>query len=442
MTKLKSNWKEVAALISSCGLLLSLARCGSSPAQVISLTANMNSATKVGRAQSASGTNSSIPNNDFVSIGSSGEVATVFNAPFPIYGIQTTSNYVIISGAFVSQAVIDQNGNPLNCYLYAVSKTAQNLPTDVVCLSSHRVGDYDPSLAANNTHYEHLGFAVRNDRVYFTDGANGILYSWKEGDVTPTQLYSQAIQSGCPGFDDVFLDSGSNNICVLQSAQASCTSGFIYCGTDSSMSAEVTGTPSVPVLAETRQLGAYVVTTTQKVSLSTLATTSRTSNGSNGGLPSGASNVTSDTTGGEIYIAYAGSLAHIDSSGNTCLFATTNGLINTGCSITAQTVPAFYQSLLGLGNYAWTYGTSDLNDPTTGTYLSRINLITNVLDSTNYISNAGMTSISGIFLTADGRIQVTGKNSSGTIVISFIDSSGSISTQGVSVTTMDIIKTL
>ena len=319
----------------------------------------MGSGTQVGRARvlstSGAATSGSIADQDLVSIDSSGNVSRVFNASLPVYGIKLTTNYIIVSGAFTSSSVVTQNGSPINCYLYAISKKASGSATDLICLSTVPVGDFSPTQAASNAHYAHLGFATRGTTVYFTDYADGILYSWTEGATAPTKLFSQTIQANCPGFDDVFLDPSGTNICVLQSALALCTNGVLYCGTSSGLSATVTGSSGSPVLAETREVGTIAVATDQQlVTLSTLAVTARTSNGSNGGLPAGYSNIASDTGGGLVYIGYAGALSYMSSSGTTCDLATTNGLTNTGCGMSDQTISAYYQSLFPLGNFAWT----------------------------------------------------------------------------------------
>ena len=436
--------------ISLCGLFLVLSGCGGSGGSggTTTFSANMNSASQVGRARVLSSSNAAssstgISDQDLVSINSSGTVAKVFNSSFPIYGIKLTTNYIIASGAFVSSTVVDQNGKALDCYLYAISKTAQGKASDLICLSTVQVGDYDPSLAATNPHYAHLGFATRGNEVYFTDYANGILYSWTEGATAPTKIFSQTIQSNCPGFDDVFLDPSGSNICVLQSALASCTDGFLYCGTDSGLSTTVTGTGSNSVLAETREVGTTSVATDQQlVTLSSLVVTSRTANGSNGGLPEGYSNIASDTTGGLVYIGYAKSLGYMSSTGTTCEIATLNGITNSGCSITDQTINAYFQALFPLGNYAWTYGSSNENDPTTGIQLNRINLTTDALDSTNYMSTAGMSAITGLYLLPNGQLVVIGTNSSGAVVSATIDSSGNITQAASAGQTLDILLSL
>ena len=72
-------------------------------------------------------------------------------------------------------------------------------------------------------------------------------------------------------------------------------------------------------------------------------------------------------------------------------------------------------------------GSSSETNPTTGTQLSRINLTTDVLDSTNYMSTAGMTAITGLYLLPNGQLAVVGTNSSQAVVSATIDSSGNIS---------------
>jgi hypothetical protein len=393
-------------------------------------------------ASSAGTTGGAIADQDLVSIDALGHVARVFNFPFPIYGMKTTPNYVIISGRFESTKdahgtydVVDSDGRPIRCYLYAVSKKATGLPTDFSCLSTVQVGDYwDPTKAW----YSHLGFATRGNKVYFTDYFGGNLYSWTEGTASPVLLYSQAIQPGCPGFDDVFLDPDSDNICVLQTAFSSCPAGYIYCGTDNGLGVTLEGSAgSQWVLAETTQLGKWIVSTSSKIDITSFAVTTRTANGSNGGLPAGASNIAPDANGGYVHIGYAWSLATMDSSGNTCLLSTTNGLSNSGCSITSQTISAYFQSLLGLGPFAWTYGTSDPNDPATGIQLRRIDLTSDAIDPANYLDSTGMASISGLAFAPSGSIQITGKDVSGATVYAFIDPSGSMTTSASGVTALD-----
>lgn len=378
-----------------------------------------------------------IATGDFVSIDQAGNVARIFNYSFPIYAIKQTTNYLVVSGNFSTPfdakgdpLIVDSSGKPLSCSLYAIKKNASGNSGDITCLSINRVGDYDPTLAATNAHYEHLGFATRGSSVYFTDFASGTLYKWSEGDANSTIIFQNAPPATGVGMDGVFLDPNSSNICVLYSAISTGTNylynGNVYCGNDSGLTNTITGTRTQPVLAESRRLGDFLLTGAEKIDLATLTVSASLSNGSNYGLPSGAGNVYTTASGATIQRAYAWSLSTTDASGNTCLLATFNGLTNTGCSITSQTIDSFFQTVLGLGNYTWTYGTSNPNDPTTGNYLAKINNSTITLDPANYLSATGLSSISDMSYASDGRIVITGKNSSGATAYAYIDSAGTI----------------
>ena len=437
--------RSIIATACISGVVLTGAGCGSSSTGN-ALTATMGAAVKVGRARVRSATtttatsNYGIADHDLVSINLIGNVNKVFNFSFPVYGIATTTHYVIVSGSFVSSTIIDQtSGDPLNCTLYAISKTANALPSDTICLSQVQVGDYNPTFAATDNQYSHVGFATQGNTVYFTDFLGGNFYSWTEGQSVPKIIFSRTIQSGCPGFDDVFVDPNSNNICLLQTAQGTCPSGFIYCGTVGNFAATVIGSPGTPVLAETRRLGSLVVSTTQQIDLATLAVSSRTANGTNGGLPATGQNIAADSLGGQVYVGSGYSLAYLTGAGATCLIANNTGLTNTGCVTASQNISANFQALYGLGTSAWTYGTSNASDPTTGTQLRRIDLTSDTLDSTNYMSAAGMTSINALGYTPSGLIQVTGLNAAGSVVKAYIDSTATISTSGVAPATLDLL---
>ena len=385
----------------------------------------------------ASGT-ASIADKDLVAISSAGTLTRIFNSSFAIYDIKATTNYLIVAGQFVSRIapdgkpeIIDSDGNALICYLLAVKKTARGKPDDVICLSKVQVGSYSLSLAPTNSHYSHLGFAVRGDDAYFTDWANGKLYKWNDISLAITHIFTLAPPVSGVGLDDVFVDPNGGNICVLMSA-LSTPFGIYYgdlsCGTDAGLVSTITGGPNQTpqyVLAETRLLGHYVVTTDKKIDLTTLVVSDRIANGSNGGLPAGEANIAT-AANGAVFIGYAWSLSSIDANGNTCVLATTNGIQNTGCAIVGQMINAYFQSLYKIGNSAWTYGTSAPYDLATGVLLQRIDLTNFALDPVNYMNAAGMVSIVSLSMSPDGRLLVKGKDQNGRYVSAFIDSSGTI----------------
>jgi hypothetical protein len=78
--------------------------------------------------------------------------------------------------------------------------------------------------------------------------------------------------------------------------------------------------------------------------------------------------------------------------------------------------------MIGLGNYAWTYGSSNPNNSSTGNYLARFDLTTLSLDTTNYMSLLGMASIIGMATDGlSGNLIVTGLNSAGALTTATID---------------------
>ena len=388
----------------------------------------------------------SIAVGDFVSIDGNGNVARIFNYSFPIYSIKTTTNYLIVSGSFISPLdtlsgvplIVDKSGNALKCYLYAIKKTATGSDSDITCLSDVKVGSYSITESQSNAHYAHLGFETRGVSAYYTDWAGGKLYKWTEGNLAGSILFQQTPVASTVGMDDVFIDANGSNICVLYSALSlgnnSVYYGDVYCGTDAGLSSKLVGDINNSVLAETRSLGKYLIAGTKKIDLTTLAVTATTTNGSNYGLPSGNANIYVTASGQTIQRAYAWSLSTMDTNGNTCLLATTNGLSNTGCTAVAQTVSSYFQTVIGLGSYTWAYGTTDPHDTTTGNYLAKIDNSTIILSGTNYLSSTGLASISDLSFTTDGKIVVTGKDSSGNAKYAYIDSSGTITSSNTSPT--------
>jgi len=380
------------------------------------------------------GVGQQISNYDFLAINTNGQVAKIFNYSFPIYSIKTTSSYLIVAGEFTSPTdvngqalILDEAGKPLQCYLYAIKKSAAGAAGDITCLSKVQVGSYSATLT-NNAHYSHLGYDVIGKNVYYTDFVNGSLYKWTEGAMSPVKIFSIVPPFAGTGLDDVFVNQTTGNICALESALTGGTNQFdygnIYCGTDAGLSVTIQGTSTNEVLAETRALNSYLVTTNQYVDMTTLAVHDRIANGSNGGLPSSDRNVVNIPSGGTVQIAYAWSLSYMDANATTCEVATTNGINNSnGCSNVPQTIPGVYfQTMIGLGNYAWTYGSSNPNNSSTGNYLARFDLTTLSLDTTNYMSWLGMASIIGMATDGlSGNLIVTGLNSAGALTTATID---------------------
>jgi hypothetical protein len=482
ISDLKGNpeMKNLIAIVSLLALLVgcSGSKSSSPSAAPVTFSAHTNSSTIVGRAVGGSlttavttasisdylakligintavaGAGQQISTYDFLAINSSGQVAKIFNYSFPIFGIKTTTNYLIVAGDFISpldattgQAMIlDAAGKPLQCYLYAIKKTAQGNAGDTTCLSKVQVGSYSLTITPINAHYAHLGFDVLGSSVYFTDWANGVLYKWTEGVAAPTTIFSAVLGIGAGngvGLDDVFVNQASGNICVLESALSTSVglnTGSIYCGTDAGLSITIQGSATNYILAETRMLNTYLVTTSQYIDMTTLAVQSRIAHGSNGGLPSSDRNVVNTASSGTVQIAYAWSLTYMDASATTCMVASINGLTNApgnaamtttaDCPVLPQKIPnVYFQSMYGLGNYAWTYGTSAPYDLTTGIYLAKFDLTTMTLDSTNHMPVVGMTSISSLNIDGlSGLLVVTGKNAAGATITASIDATGAIS---------------
>lgn len=381
-----------------------------------------------------------IATGDFVSIDSNGNVARIFNYSFPISNIKSTTNYLIVQGSFISPTdpstgkplVIDSTGNALNCYLYAIKKTASGSNSDTTCLSTVKVGSYDISLSSSNAHYSHSGFETRGATAYYTDWAGGKLYKWIEGASAGVKIFEISPVHSLVGMADVYLDAVGTNICVIYPAislNGSVFYGNIYCGTDAGLTSQLVGDVNNTILAESRLLGKYLLAGTKKIDITSLVVSGVTHNGSNYGLPSGNSNIFITASGTSIQRAYAWSLTLMDANGNTCVLAGTVLLGNTGCSLAQNAIiSSYFQTVIGLGSYTWAYGTSNANDTSTGNYLAKINNTSLALDPTNYLSATGLTSIRNMSLASDGRIVVTGLDVSGNTKYAFISSAGSITT--------------
>jgi hypothetical protein len=396
-------------------------------------------------AQSASNTvQSSIAVGDFVSIDGRGNIARIFNYSFPIFGIKETTNYLLVSGNFQSPnishtstpAIVDANGNALNCYLFAIKKTATGQNSDVTCLSTVQVGSYSISLSSTNSHYAHLGLATRGTTAYYTDWVNGKLYKWTEGASSGSMIFAQTPVANIVGMDDVFIDAAGANICVLYSALSlgfgSVYYGNIYCGTDAGINATLIGDVNNEILAETRLLSKYILAGTKKIDLTNLSVTTVNSNGSNYGLPSGNSNIFVTNNGASIYRSYGFTLSYMDTTGNTCALAYPSLMANTNCAIAqAAIISSYFQTVLGLGSYTWAYGTSNANDTTTGNYLAKVNNTTLVLDVTNYLGTTGLSTINDMSYTIDGKIVVSGLDGSGNTKYAYIDSLGNITASSI-----------
>jgi len=465
----------VITLTTGCGSTLPSSLNASSTSSVtastssttVTFTANLGTTSQVGRYRGSSMTSSehmivdrdsatpsaspsplaTISDQDLVTIDGSGNLSKVFSVSVPIVSVQSTTNYLIVDGEFTG--LTDVNGNAFNCYLVAINKATSAMQ----CISTNQVGAYlynqassilgAPNFASAYPAYSRPGFRTRGSKVYFIDNANNILYSWTEGATSNTTVFSEtSAQSGLSvcnnggvcgaGMMDVFLDVSSanaSNICVLNNAVNS-FEGNVYCGTDAgNFTAVLTGTNSNAILAETNEMNNLVVSTSQTINLATFSVASRNVQGSNGGLPTSAIvNTGSDANNGLVGIGYAQSLVRVDASGNSYVLDDSSN-------------SHYYQKLFIAGNYAWTVASmtesNGTNNPTL-VRLARINLTTDALDSTNYISQAGMTSISHLTLSSTGGIRVDGLDGNGNAVIAYIDNSGNITVSSTSTGTLDL----
>lgn len=353
------------------------------------------------------------------------KVLRVLNQDSEVYWVGETTNYVIAAGEF-KNFKHDDADTEKTCRLIAFKKKKQK--QKVYCLTENQVGSFVAEIGESNAHYAKVGIRTHGTSVFFVDrtSSDSAVNAWTETDLETTELFSTTIESSM-GLHEIFVHSAGAKICAMKPA-ISGFNGRMYCGqADGSGWAEITGFAG-SVLAETLQVGDYAVTTSEKVSLSTFAVQSRTANGSNGGLPSGYGNRASMSDGGMVSRAYAGSISHLEADGDTFVLA---DFVSTG---------RYYQKLVGLGQYAWTFGTTGLYD-SFGDRVHRISLTSPVWDSSNFIGNLGMTSVSDISLGADGRIRVQGQ-SSGSPAFAYIDSAGTIEISGVDYTPFSFLVTL
>lgn len=341
----------------------------------------------------------------------------VFNIDVEAYFVAKINNTVIVTGSFPN---IQWSDGVYTCYMVSFSTLADN--EKAKCLSKLPIGSFSPSMGKSNAHYSKIGIKQRGNSLYFVtnDMTSSYVSKWTDGDSLPTVILTKPLQG--LGFEDIFLDNSGSNICVLAPAVSSIVlyPGQIFCGTDNSTSwADISAslvTTSSTIIAETFQVDNMVVSNDKKFDMATLTVSTRTTNGSNGGLPSGYANRVSVPDGGMIVRAYAGSISYVDASGNTTIVGDYNSTFT------------FWFKVLGSGNYAWVYGGNDYNDESNGTSLKRVNLTTHLLEPTNYYSQTGLVSISDMAYDADGTtIVVKGKNGAGITAYAKIDSSGTIS---------------
>lgn len=351
-----------------------------------------------------------------VEIDSSGNSKSknVLSLSAEVYFVGKTSNSIVVSGRFENIEWLDGD---YSCYLISFSKTASS--QQVSCLSKLPVGSFSPETGKSNAHYSKIGIKQKGDAFYFVsnDGENESYVSkWSDGDIAPTVLLAKPYEG--IGFEDIFVDNVGGNLCVLAPAISGATlfNGKVYCGTEASSNwSDISASLTAPILAESFQFENFVVTNDKKLNMADLVVSSRSAAGNNGGLPSGFANRVSVSGGGLIVRAYAGSISHFAANGDTTVVADLNSS------------SLYWFKILGAGNYAWTYGGTDLNNEVNGTSLRRVNLSTLTFESTNYLSQTGLAKIYDLGYGVDGSLIVKGALSDGSLGFAKIDSNGNVS---------------
>lgn len=339
-------------------------------------------------------------------------IGNIFNSELQIHHVFKTSGTIVVAGDF----------SRFGCYLVAFSRTS--LTQKVRCLSKLPVGTFSPTLGKSNAHYAKAGIRQRGESLYFVanderGSGESYLHKWSDGDSAPETLLTKPFRG--TGFEDVFLHDNGTNICALAPAimaAGGLYNGQLFCGSEAGgftdVSAGLTTTNSM-ILAETFQHEGLVVSTDRKLDLATLAASARTANGSNGGLPSGYANRATLPAGGLVARAYAGSVSHFSSNGDTTVLADLNG---TGL---------YFHRMLNSGAYAWVTGGTDLNDEANGTALRRITLAGPTMPATDYLTQTGLVKINHMGYLPDGTtIVLKGLKSGGDIGYATIDSAGTI----------------
>lgn len=392
----------------------------------VDLKATLNTPVRMGVAKAGAATVFSSSNySNMVQVKVTDEVAAVFNAERDTYWMGQTTNYIVAMGAFTNLRKSD--GSTYHCYLLAFPKTASDTP--IRCLSELKVGSFDPVRGKTNGHDSKYGVKLAGNKLFFVsnDDNNGYLYSWTEDAAAPTLLFTRAKEEGI-GLHEVFVESGSaTNVCVMIPAANSFAGRLLCAGSPYTSFSEITFSTSV--LVETLQVDNLVVTTNQKLNLTNLAVSSRTANGSNGGLPSGYTNLAPVTGGGMVARAYAASITYFAANGDTTVLADYG------------TVNRYWIKVIHVGSYAWTYGNTNLNFEGSGDHLSRIDLSNATFDATNRIASTGVTTIADLSYAPNGNILVSGTDASGASVYALIDGSGNI-TGGLSASSVELLSVM
>jgi len=416
MKNAKSFLKNVVLL----GCLASVACSKSADREASSsepLVATVSGAQKLGLVSGASGQEASLADFSLVQVDNSGNGKSkgVLSVAAEVYFVGKTSQSIVVSGRFEN---IQWPDGDYSCYLISFSKTASK--QQVNCLSKLPVGSFSPESGRANAHYSKVGIKQKGDAVYFVSndvGQESYVSKWADGDLTPEVLLTKPYEGS--GFEDIFVDSVGGNLCALAPAISQGNilfNGKVYCGTEASSNwSDISSSLTAPILAESFQFENFMVTNDKKLNLADLVVSSRSAVGDNGGLPSGYANRVSVPGGGLVVRAYAGSISHFAATGDTTVIA----------NLTSTSL--YWFKVLGAGNYAWTYGGSDLNDESNGVSLRRINLSTLTFESTNYLSQTGLVKIYDMGYAADGSIIVKGTLSDGFSGVAKIDSSGNVS---------------
>lgn len=359
-------------------------------------------------------------NFNLVQISTGDVVSSVLNQSAEVYSVFTTSENIVASGMFLN---VEWPDGVYNCFLIRFPKNADD--TQVECLSKFLIGTFSPDIGMSNPHYSKVGIRQKGDTLYYVtnDFAAGYLYKISDGDQAPALIFTKPLDVIDPhiGFSDVFVDYIGSNLCVMSpalSASSALYYGNMFCGSEFSANwVDYSLDLRAPyVLADTYQLGNYILAATQKIDLFDLSITLRDTGAcDNGGLPFGYAYQVKTPAGGLITNGYAKSINLILANGDS---SSISRYVETGY---------FWNKLLGSGNYAWTYGSAIFSHENQGDALKRIPIASPALEATNYISQTGLVLITDMLYQADGdSIIVKGVDSNGIVAFAKISPDGSV----------------
>lgn len=359
-------------------------------AQPLALTANLGGATALAITVSSSSTS-------FVASKSrrlkrkdnSGSFSDVLNLTRDSYFQILTTTHVIVTGNFTDIKASD--GSKITCYLIAFPKTS----TDEVvrCLSQSSTGTfwtYDDI----NGFYDNHGVATDGTNVFWVTG--GKLQKWDgTGDSVQT-LITVTVGSTEAGFDDVYVSTNQQNICVTRPA-LNLHKGQVICGQISSGTYSNINLGTSSWSSRAIRINNKLMSWDKTIDLDSLTVSDQTNP-----IPAHLSRMVSASSTEAILIdEQNGRLVKVSDTG--------------AVSVIDDTLS--WNLVKASGGYLYAYSSG-------GGVLKRMNLSQATLEATNYLASYGMLTVDDFSISLDGAtelIRINGTSTSGSQTVVYIN---------------------